>query len=559
MDRSVPARGGRRPRSQAMVSARRMFAVHERSEREGIPPAEVLGALEAERASEPARPPAARHTRRELLIGAGGVVAGAALSDSAAAALTRRRAGTSAGPRIAIVGAGLAGLRCAHMLWTQSPRAPVRSTVYEANPSRAGGRCWTLRGFFAGGLITEHGGAFLDSNQTAVRQLATRLGLKQEIVNGGDLPQGDDAYFIGGRLYTYAEANADWHQIGLRAFTAAAQQMQSPRGQARLDRMSVPEWLDSTGIGSGSRLGKLMMSNAVTENGADPAEQSALDLIVLLTANPPSALSLLPGNDERFHVVGGNDQLVSRMIGQLPPTTVRHDHVLVAVRERADRRIGLVFDVSGRTVQTTADLVVLALPFSTLRRVELKHSGLSATKRRVIRTMGMGTNAKIHIELSHKTWPVLGYAGVAYGEWQRLACAWDDSVPLGPNASPALWLAYPGGRVGRTGITGNAHGRAPARDVSWALTEIEPVFPGTTAAYTGRAYEDHWARDPWVHGAYSYYRVGQAASYGALAARSEGRFLFAGEHTSINNMGFLDGAVETGERCARALLRRLRL
>ena len=104
---------------------------------------------------------------------------------------------------------------------------------------------------------------------------------------------------------------------------------------------------------------------------------------------------------------------------------------------------------------------------------------------------------------------------------------------------------------------GKAHGTAPARDARWALRQIDHVFPGTSAAYTGRAYEDHWAHDPWVHGAYSYYRVGQAANYGELAAASDGRFLFAGEHTSIDNIGFLDGAVETGERAARQLFRRV--
>jgi monoamine oxidase len=60
-----------------------------------------------------------------------------------------------------------------------------------------------------------------------------------------------------------------------------------------------------------------------------------------------------------------------------------------------------------------------------------------------------------------------------------------------------------------------------------------------------------------VQGAYSYYRVGQAATYGELAGKTESRILFAGEHTSIVNIGFLDGAVETGERAARRLLHRL--
>ncbi len=200
---------------------------------------------------------------------------------------------------------------------------------------------------------------------------------------------------------------------------------------------------------------------------------------------------------------------------------------------------------------------MFALPFSTLRDVDLSKSGLSAEKRRVIRTMGMGSNAKVHLELTHKTWPALGYSGATYGEWQRLACGWDDTVQLGASASPALYLAFPGGHVGASGLSGAAHGPAPAADVSFALGEIEHVFPGTSAAFTGRAYEDHWALDQWVHGAYSYYRVGQAESYGKIAGATESRMLFAGEHTSIVNIGFLDGAVETGERAARRLLRKL--
>ena len=535
-----------------------MFGLHERSEHVRAPVAEVLGKLEQESRRDRSRAQnVGGQTRRELLVGAGGVALGTALSGGSVPAMARRLSGRSAKPRIAIVGAGLAGLRCAHMLWTQSNDAPVPSTVYEANPDRAGGRCWTLRDFFAGGLITEHGGSFLNSNQTPVRRLAATLGLKLEVVDGGDLPRGDEVFFIDGRVYTYADANADWHDVGYHAFRTAARQLQTDAGATRLDRMSVPEWLDSTEIGSGSRFGKLMLANTVTENGGDPGDQSAQDLIYLLTGNPRSSLQPLPGDDERFHIIGGNDQLVSRMIAQLPTNTVRHGHELVAVQERSDRTIRLVFDVSGRSVETVADLVVLALPFSTLRHVELKHSGLSHTKRHVIRTMGMGTNAKIHLELSHKTWPALGYSGATYGEWQRLACAWDDTVQLGPDASPALYLAFPGGRVGDVGLTGKAHGKAPSADVAWALKELENVFPGTTGAYTGRAYEDHWAKDPWVRGAYSYYRVGQANTYGQLAGKSEGRFLFAGEHTSIDNIGFLDGAVETGERAARRLLARV--
>jgi len=534
-----------------MALIRRLFSLHAESLRSGVPVDELAGMDAARRARE-----RGGSTRRELIargatVAAGAVFAGGPAADIARAVSRRPR------PRIAIVGAGLAGLRCAHVLFTASPRGPVVSTVYEANPQRAGGRCWTLRGFFAGGLASEHGGSFLNSNQTAVRRLAALLGLQEEVVNGGDLPQGEEVFFIDGALYTLAQAEADWKAFGFEAFRAAAREQRTEAGAAHLDAMSVPEWLQSTPIGADSRFGKLMQANTVTENGGDPADQSALDLIELLSGNPRSSLIPLPGDDERFHIVGGNDQLVSGMIGQLPAGTVQHDHVLEAVRSNLDGTVTLSFQVAGRTREVIADHVVLALPFSTLRDVELSRSGLSASKRRVIATMGMGSNAKVHLELARKTWPALGYSGATYGESQRLACAWDDCVQLGADASPALYLAFPGASVGRTGLTGAAHGPAPAADVAWALGEIENVFPGTTAAYAGHAYEDHWALDPWVRGAYSYYRVGQATSYGALAGEPEGPFLFAGEHTSIANIGFLDGAVETGERAARTLLRRL--
>jgi monoamine oxidase len=56
---------------------------------------------------------------------------------------------------------------------------------------------------------------------------------------------------------------------------------------------------------------------------------------------------------------------------------------------------------------------------------------------------------------------------------------------------------------------------------------------------------------------YSYYRVGQAATFGRIARAPEGPIHFAGEHTSIQRQGLLDGAVASGERAAVQLLERI--
>ena len=75
----------------------------------------------------------------------------------------------------------------------------------------------------------------------------------------------------------------------------------------------------------------------------------------------------------------------------------------MSLRANLDGSTALAFDVAGAaTIELCADIVVLALPFSTLRNVDLCRSGLSAEKRRVIASFGMGTNAKIHLELVHK-------------------------------------------------------------------------------------------------------------------------------------------------------------
>jgi len=176
----------RSPRSFGLAAARHAFALHARAERLGVPVEEL-----ADAAAE-ARRELAGHTRRELLAAAGGLAGGLALAGNPTVAFARRLARASAPPRIAIVGAGLAGLSCAHELWTRNPRRPLPASVYDANPERAGGRCWTLRDFFDPSLITEHGGAFINSDQHAIRRLIARLGLEEELVNGGDLLSGEE-------------------------------------------------------------------------------------------------------------------------------------------------------------------------------------------------------------------------------------------------------------------------------------------------------------------------------------------------------------------------------
>jgi monoamine oxidase len=125
----------KRPRAQTYSPAarhfRELFAIHAEAERRKMPVDEVAGERQDRIAER-------RLTRRRLLAEA--TAAGAALAGAGVVARKARAASTA---RIAIVGAGLAGIRCAHMLWTGGSR--IASTVYEADTTHLGGRCWSAR------------------------------------------------------------------------------------------------------------------------------------------------------------------------------------------------------------------------------------------------------------------------------------------------------------------------------------------------------------------------------------------------------------------------------
>lgn len=81
--------------------------------------------------------------------------------------------GRKSSPRIAFVGAGLAGLSCAYHLH----RHGLSGSIFEANPERIGGRCWTARDFDRG-QVAEHGGEFIDSRHKRMHTLVRRFQLE---------------------------------------------------------------------------------------------------------------------------------------------------------------------------------------------------------------------------------------------------------------------------------------------------------------------------------------------------------------------------------------------
>jgi monoamine oxidase len=451
-------------------------------------------------------------------------------------------------PRTVVVGAGLAGLTAAYRL----KQAGVVAQIHEAS-DRVGGRCWTLRDAFVDGQIAEHGGEFIDQGHTAIRQLAGELGLRLDNLLQAEAPDTEPTYYFDGKPYSYAQATDDikgiWQKIHSDVSAASYPTLydtSTPRGR-ELDRMSIVDWIEeSVPGGMSSRLGQLLDIAYTIEYGADSSEQSSLNLLYLLGYRGQGQLRIFGPSNEKYHVVGGNDQipalLAERLAGQI---TLGSE--LVAVRLRADGAYTLTFWGSSSTKTVTADRVILALPFSILRSsVEISKAGFGERKRTAIREQGMGTNSKLHLQFKNRHWVRLRSNGETYADtgYQN---TWE--VTRAQRGTAGILVDYTGGTVGDSFGSGTPASRANA-----FLQQLEPVLPGITQQWNGRATVDFWPAYPWTKGSYSYWKVGQYTRFAGAEREREGNCHFAGEHTSVDFQGYLNGAVETGERAADEIL-----
>ena len=240
---------------------------------------------------------------------------------------------------VAVVGGGLAGLTCAYRL----RQAGIRATVYEAN-SRLGGRCWTRRGDFAEGQIAEHGGELIDQSHQRIRHLCQELRLKLDNVLRAEQNGTDPFYFFDDSPYTYDEATRDLKQIWQKIKRDLSQasyptlyNSYTPRG-LELDHMSIIDWIEeSVPGGLTSRLGQLLDVAYNIEYGAECDRQSALNLLYLLGYSGQGQLRIFGPSNEKYHVAGGNDQIVSRL-AQALNDQIETEAPLVALRRNPDGR-----------------------------------------------------------------------------------------------------------------------------------------------------------------------------------------------------------------------------
>lgn len=500
--------------------------------RTGTPPDEVVE-IHRER----------RAISRRQFVGASAAAAGAFLLEGCAPYLPRRGTGP-----VLIVGAGIAGLTAGYRL--RQAGVPVR--IMEAQ-DRVGGRMYSLRNHFADGQVVELGGELIDTEHETIRALAAELGIELDDLSTDDPALADETWFFHGRRWSDAEVVEAFRPIAARieaeldTLTGDGDPTyRDPSGAERLDRTTISEWLD--GAGASGWLRELLDVGYTTEYGLETDRQSALNFLLMIDHHP-DPFRIFGSSDERFHVRGGNDRIPHALASRLEDA-IETGTVLEAVRARGDGGFTAAFRRGSGSFEVEADHLLLAIPFTLLREVRLDVP-LPEVKRRAIRELGYGTNAKLMVGFGARPWRTEHGSNGSVLTDLPFQLTWETSR-LQPGSAGVL-----------TNFTGGEHGvkvgrGTAAEQAALLVRDLERVFPGISAAREGaKEVRFHWPSHPWTRGSYASYLPGQWTGIRGAEGEPVGRLFFAGEHCSLEAQGFMEGGCETGERAAAEILESL--
>jgi monoamine oxidase len=328
--------------------------------------------------------------------------------------------------------------------------------------------------------------------------------------------------------------------------------------------MSVWSWIEKRVPGGhGSKFGQLLDVAYTTEFGADTVEQSALDLLYTLSGSDRS-FQVYGASDERYHIQGGNQKLPEAMAAHLVAAGVRVQTGtrLAALRETPDGRYRLSLEKGVSSTEVVADFVVLALPFAVLRTLDCSGAGFDGLKQKAIHNLGRGRSAKLQLQFTKRLWNEHGPWGCSTGT-TFTSCGYQNTwePTRSQRGDGGILNNFTGGTHVEQLTTKKVFLQMPSstlhEDAKSFLQAANSVFPGLPRLWNSKATISIPHLWPLFNCSYSYWRVGQYQSIAGYERIRQKNVLFAGEHTSVEFQGYMEGAAKEGLRAAQKILEQL--
>ncbi|HVM39706.1 MAG TPA: flavin monoamine oxidase family protein [Acidimicrobiia bacterium] len=446
---------------------------------------------------------------------------------------------------VAVVGAGFAGLAAAHALC----EAGIDTVVVEAR-DRVGGRVLNHR--LADGRVVEVGGQWIGPTQDRMYALARELGVETYPTP----TTGDSILLLDGREYRFAGGLPKLNPAVLLDYGQAMK---------RLDRMAAKVPLDAPwNAPDADRLDGQTLESWMRRNVRTGSARKLLALGVdAVFATEPGTLSLLwtlfylhsGGNFDRLlstrngaqqdRFVGGSQLLAERMAARLPDGVLQLD----APVRRVDQNGDAVMLECGRLL-VRARRAIVTVPPAVQARIDFTPS-LPADRAQLLQRMPHGSVIKCMAVYDEPWWRAEGLDGQGVDTEGPVGVTFDNT-PFDPSVEgdpPGVLLAFLEGDHARA-----LSGVKPEERKRAVIGSLVKLF-GPKAADPVDYVDLDWSAEEWTRGCYGAHTPpGVLTRYGPALRRPVGNVHWAGTETAEHWAGYMDGAVESGERAANEVL-----
>ncbi len=444
--------------------------------------------------------------RRQFLKSAAVAAVGLALAPTSAFAQRKRGS-------CVVVGAGLAGLAAAYKLKT----AGWNVTVLEAR-DRVGGRVFSHR---MNGLVCELGAEWVGESHERIKSLCRDFGIPLQ------KHQFDDFLLRDGRVFRPGEWGFSVAAKSAFEKTIAGYEKLTEPQKRSIDALDWWNFLEKIGFSADDlRLRDLMDS---TDFGESIRHVSAFAALAEYAESSPK-------NEMDYKMTGGNSRLVEEFAKRVGTQNIRTGTYVRRITQRAG---SVAIAIDGDVLK--ADAVICTAPTNSLLKIEFDPPMPSAQKR-AAEQLVYARIAKNSVLYDKRFWGA-------------------DNFSMVSDTSSHYYFHSTQNQTGKEGIlTAYAIGEkadvlASQSDerrmgiITRDLTDFDRDAPRLARSIASFA----WQRDEITDGAYALYRPGQWFGLRPILQRPHGKVLFAGEHLA-DWQGFMEGAIETGEAAAAAII-----
>jgi monoamine oxidase len=431
-------------------------------------------------------------------------------------------AGPEAVERVIVIGAGMAGLTIGNALM----HAGVDCLVLEAR-DRVGGRLHTAN---VGGTWIDVGASWIHDPETnPLRRLADQVGVP--CVDGNvfadvvgfdpvdDWRLSDDEF--GQLLELYA------------GLGSVVDELVEQLG----DDATVADGIDAYLAGRDLPPATARRARALLRAGCEATAASTTEKTSLRWAfEGPEG----DGKDPFGEVpVGGYQRLIKSLASHVP---VRHGAVVTAVEQAHDGVV--VHTADGRTERGSH--VVVTVPLGVLKHGSIVFSPpLPERHVEAAGRLGFDRIEKVAMTFSPTAWEGAGLTNMAL-------------LPSGPDETAALVICHDD-RPALVCLVydpnvDHVHGRQLEDAASWVLEKVSAVIGGPCPPPL-EVWVTDWASDPFSRGSYTHVAPGSGPADVDAIGTPVSRVRFAGEATCWDRLGYADGAMISGIREAKRLLR----